>query len=68
MVRPINCGEGAQVYVRRGVHEAHRTFYYSHDRDGAYERWLEMKRHRERDRERERRLHYEPAPPPPPQH
>ena len=50
--------------------EAHRTFYYSHDRDGAYERWLEIKRHREweRDRERERRLHYEPAPPPPPQH
>jgi hypothetical protein len=47
--------------------EAHRTFYYSHDRDGEYQHWLEMKRHREweRDRERERRLHYEPAPPPP---
>jgi hypothetical protein len=44
--------------------EGHRTFYYSHDRDGEYQRWLELKRHQqwERDRERERRMHYEPPP------
>jgi hypothetical protein len=62
------CGgpAGVEVVAIRSIwsDEGHRTFYYNPDRDGEYQRWLEIKRHREweRDRERERRLHHEPPP------
>ena len=67
------CGSpgGVEIVAVRSIwsDEAHRNFYYSADRDGEYQRWLEAKRHQqwERDREREIRLHHEPPPPPPPQ-